>query len=400
MTRADVARPDAIRRHNLGLLLEQIHRDGELTRAQLTRRLSMSRSTVGALVADLCDLGLLAERVPSGGVGAGRPSHVVGPRPDGPFVVAVDVDVTHVTVAAVGIGGFVLSRHRLETPASPPDPEDVAAKISGAITTFTEELPGGRPVAIGISVPGTVRRAAGVVQFAPNLEWREVALRDMVTSQVPAGVHVSIGNDADLAVLAEHLRGSARDSDDVVYLMARVGVGAGIISGGRPLSGHDGLAGEVGHNVVDVSGPPCHCGKRGCVETYIGETALLAGAGRTATPTPEAVGAVFEDARSGDTRAASAIEAVATALGQTVASLANVLNPERVLLGGSLANVLDFAGPQVLAALDAHVLGGWHGRMTLMGGDLGEDSALLGAAELAFARLLADPVTAAASATG
>src|SRR5437763_16880095 len=104
MTRAAAARPDAIRRHNLGLLLSQVHVDGELTRAKLTQRLHMSRSTIGTLVADLSDLGLVVERVPAGGERAGRPSHLVGPRPDGPYVVAVDVAVTHVTTAAVGIG--------------------------------------------------------------------------------------------------------------------------------------------------------------------------------------------------------------------------------------------------------------------------------------------------------
>ena len=391
MTRVGVARPDAIRRHNLGLLLAQIHRDGELTRAQLTRRLAMSRSTVGALVADLSELGIVTERVPTGGDRAGRPSHVVGPRPDGPYVIAVDLDVTHITLAAVGIGGRVLARRTVPTPADPPDPREIAADIGAAIGHLIDEVDSGRVLSVGVSVPGTVRQRDGIVQFAPNLEWREVAVRDLVSEYIPLGLEVSIGNDADLAVLAEHLRGAASGIDDVVYLMARVGVGAGIISGGRPLHGHDGLAGEVGHNVFDASGPPCHCGKRGCIETYIGEAALLARAGRDVAPTPEAVAAVFADAAAGDANAQAAVEAVASALGQAVATLANVLNPERVLLGGSLTRVLELAGPSVTSALDAHVLGGFHGTMQLMAGDLGADASLLGAAELAFAALLEDP---------
>ena len=94
----------------LALILGLVHRDGELTRAQLTKRLGVSRSTIGALVADLTRLGLVEERVPIGGDRVGRPSYVVGPHPSGPFVVAVDVDVTHVTSAAVGIGGTVIAR--------------------------------------------------------------------------------------------------------------------------------------------------------------------------------------------------------------------------------------------------------------------------------------------------
>lgn len=393
---APVARPDTIRRHNLGLLLAQIHRHGELTRAQLTKRLSMSRSTIGALVAELTELGLLAERVPSGGARAGRPSHVVGPRSDGPYVIAVDVDITHLTIAAVGIGGHVLTRHVVPTQSTPPTPIEVVGQIASAIDLLASAVDSAvGPVGLGISVPGTVWRHTGTVHFAPNLEWRDVGLRDLVAQFVSPSLPIHVGNDADLAVRAEHLRGNARDCDDVIYLLARVGVGAGVITEGRPLRGHDGLAGEVGHNVVDASGPPCHCGKRGCVETYIGDNALLSLAGRHEPPTPEAVAAVFSDARAGDDKAAEAIGAVADALGRTAGSLANLLNPQRFLFGGSLAGVLDFAAERVTAGVDAHVLGGSHGQLELLVPGLGDDSSLLGAAELAFADLLADPLAAA-----
>ena len=392
MTRVPVARPDAIRRHNLGLLLGQVHRDGELTRAELTSRLHLSRSTIGALVAELTELGLVDERVPSGGVRAGRPSHVVAPRPGGPYAIAVDLDITHLTAAAVGIGGQILARHVIETTDSPPDPRATAAHIVGAVEVLAAQVgPSAPALGIGVSVPGTVNRHSGAVEFAPNLEWRHEAFGEILASAAPPDLPISIGNDADLAVLAEHLRGNARDCDDVVYLMARIGVGAGIIVGGRPLRGHEGLAGEVGHNVVDASGPECHCGKRGCVETFIGENALLALAGRDEPATAESVAKVFADADGGDAAAAGAIRTVAEALGRTVASLVNILDPEKVLLGGSLTGVLEFAGVDVERALRSHVLGGTP-LPELVPPGLGDDSALLGAAELAFADLLADPV--------
>jgi predicted NBD/HSP70 family sugar kinase len=395
VTHPPVSRPDAIRRHNLGLLLAEIHRDGELTRAQLTERLKLSRSTIGALVSDLSVLGLVDERVPSGGDRAGRPSHVVAPRADGPYVVAVDIDITDLTIAAVGIGGNVLARRVTPTSSSPPSVEQVARDIASSVAALVTEVPGRHePVGIGVSVPGTVNLRTGLVEFAPNLDWRDVAVRDAVAALVPARTPVSVGNDADLAVRAEHLRGNARQCDDVVYLMARIGVGAGIIANGRPLYGHAGLAGEVGHNVLDASGPLCHCGKRGCVETYIGEAALLQLAGRDEPASAAAAARVFADATSGDACAAAAIRTVGDALGRVLASLVNTLNPQRILLGGSLAAILDFAPEHITAALDQHVLGGLHGPLELLAPQLGEDSTLLGAAELAFGRLLADPLTA------
>ena len=387
------ARPDAIRRHNLALLLGQVHRDGELTRAQLTQRLALSRSTIGALVADLTELGLVAERVPTGGARAGRPSHVVGPRPDGPYAIAVDVDVTHLTIAAVGIGGQVLSRHTMAMNPSPSPPDLVARHIvEQAAKVAVEADERAWPIGIGISVPGAVDWHGGTVEFAPNLTWRHEDFSAMVAALAPPGLRVLVGNDADLAVLAEHVRGGGRGSDNVVYLIGRIGVGAGIIANGVPLRGHDGYAGEVGHNVVDVSGPECHCGKRGCVETYVGENALLELAGRGGPATADSIASVFADAAAGEERSSAAVRAVASALGRTIASLVNVLNPERVLLGGSFADVFRLAEPEVMNALDSHTMVDSRNAVQLCTPRLGSDSSLLGAAELAFAALLADPL--------
>lgn len=393
VTRVPVARPDAIRRHNLGLLLGQVHRDGELTRAELTQRLHLSRSTIGALVADLTELGLLEERVPVGGDRAGRPSHVVCPRRDGPYAIAVDIDVTHLTVAAVGIGGRVLTRRTLAMDPSPSPPELVARHIVAAAAQIGIDVGGcARAVGIGISVPGTVDWHSGTVEFAPNLTWRHEEFGAMVSGLAPPGVAVVVGNDADLAVVAEHLRGAGRDCDDVIYLIGRIGVGAGIIVNGAPLHGYDGYAGEVGHNVVDASGPVCHCGKRGCVETYVGENALLQLAGRRESATAQSVAAVFADARAGDERAGAAVRTVAGALGRTIASLVNVLNPQRVLLGGSFADVFDLAADAIVRGLDSHTMGASPNRVQLCAPGLGDDAPLLGAAEFVFAGLLAEPL--------
>ncbi|MGH8960680.1 MAG: ROK family protein [Jatrophihabitantaceae bacterium] len=388
------ARPDAIRRHNLGLLLAQIHRDGELSRAQLTQRLSLSRSTVGALVADLTELGLLDEHVPTGGARAGRPSHLVGPRPDGPYAIAVDVEITHLTTAAVGIGGHVLARDVAVTDPSPSPAQPIAELIVEAAQRLGAQVgPGAWPVGVGVSVPGTVGRQDGLVEFAPNLGWRDAPFGKMLMSMLPPDLPVAIGNDADVAVVAEHLRGSGRGCDDLVYLMGRIGVGAGVIVNGAPLRGRDGHAGEVGHNVVDASGPPCHCGKRGCVETYIGDKALLKLAGRRGEPTAETIAKLFADAAAGDKRVADAVRTVARALGHTVASLVNVLNPERVILGGSLAGVYEFAPEDVAAAMDEYAMSIAHEAVDICTPGLNGDSSLLGAAELAFTQLLIDPVS-------
>jgi predicted NBD/HSP70 family sugar kinase len=387
-TSSAAARPDAIRRHNLALILSHVHRDGELTRAELTARLGVSRSTVGALVADLTALGLVEESVPSGGDRVGRPSHVVGPHSSGPFVVGVDVDVTHVASAAIGIGGVVLDRQSVPTGVGP-RPEEVADLVRRAVTELGRGS--GRTVlGVGVSVPGTVDSRTRTVGVAPNLEWREVRLGDLITERLGPDLPVTIGNDADLSVLCELSRGNARDCRDVVYLIGRTGVGAGIVVNGVPLHGRDGRAGEIGHNVMDTAGPKCHCGKRGCLETFIGDKALLALVHRDVEPTEENVAAVFRDARAGDVQALEAVRTVAEWLGQALGTLVNTLNPQRVILGGSLSQVLELTRPEIEHALEQYAFDPGH-PVELAPPRFGADSALLGAAELAFAEVLDDP---------
>ncbi len=392
MIRSAPARQDAMRRHNLALVLQQIHLDGALTRAELTQRLGLSRSTIGDLVAELSALGLLGESVPSGGPRVGRPSHVVGPRPDSPFVVAIDIDVNRVVAAAVGIGGRVLTRQVIASLPGPVSPEEVTQEIADAIPALQQAVGGGaRPVGIGISVPGTVERLTYVVGLAPNLGWHDAAFGELVQKAVPQ-LPVSVGNDADLAVLAEHSRGSARGYDNVIYLLGRVGVGAGILVDGRPLRGAGGLAGEVGHTTLDPAGPLCHCGAQGCVEMFVGDAALLRLAGSDGE-----VDDVLRAAAKGEDTALKAVQTLAESLGLAVANMVNLLNPRLVVMGGSLEDVLALAQVQVEAALDQHAMAAARSMVELRPAGLGEDGSLLGAAELAFGPLLADPLNAVAS---
>jgi predicted NBD/HSP70 family sugar kinase len=379
-----------MRRHNLGLVFHQVHLEGALTRAKLTRRLGLSRSTIGDLVAELSTLGLLGESVPAGGPRVGRPSHVVGPRKDSPFAVAVDIDVTRVVAAAVGIGGRVLAREVIPAPPGPVAPEDVVHQIVHAVPLLQARVSGGaRPVGIGISVPGTVQRLTDVVGLAPNLGWHDAALGDLMRSAIPQ-LPVSIGNDADLAVLAEHSRGGARGCDDVIYLLGRVGVGAGILVDGRPLRGVGGVAGEVGHTVLDPAGPQCHCGAQGCVEMFVGDAGLLRLCGCESSES--SANDVLRAAAAGDPRALSAVRSVADSLGRATANLVNLLNPRLIVMGGSLQEVLALAKPQVVTALDQHGLAAARGMVELRPSALGADGPLLGAAELAFGPLLVDPL--------
>jgi predicted NBD/HSP70 family sugar kinase len=296
-----------------------------------------------------------------------------------------------VTVAAIGLGGSIVER--LVFPTQPDvTPDDLVSLVADAVARLGASIgPTSRVCGLGVSVPGTVDLSTGRVGFAPNLGWEDVCLGAMLEQVAPDGVPVVVGNDADLAVLAEHQRGNARDCDDVVFLMGRIGVGAGIIVNGVPVRGRDGHAGEIGHNVLDPTGPECHCGKRGCVETYLGENAMLGLAGRSSSGTDTAITTLFADARAGRLDALRAIETTAESLGRCIADLLNILNPERVLVGGHMAGVLDLARADVEASVERYAFERSHPGVELALPAFGADSALLGSGEIAFTALLADP---------
>jgi len=387
------ARPDEIRRHNLGLLLEQVHRDGELSRAELTQRLGLNRSTIGTLVAGLTELGVVTESVPTANDRAGRPSHVVGPSMDGPYAVAIDLDVDHVVIAAIGLGGREILRREGVIDDQHRAPEAVAEQIAKLVKELTADVDAGWPTGIGVSIPGTVSRGGVRVDRSPNLDWSDVPFAQLLSKRLATELPVRLGNDADLGVLAEHLRGAARDHTNVVYLTGRIGVGAGILIDGAPLRGRSGLAGEIGHVVLDPAGPLCHCGNHGCAETYIGQLAVLAAAGRELPPGRDSASLLVSAVQQGDPAVVGALRRCADPLGRTIATLVNLLDPDCVVLGGILAEILAVAGEDVIDAVDTHGFGSHRGQSILRAAGLGQYSSLMGAAELAFQELLADPLS-------
>ncbi|MDP9395098.1 MAG: ROK family protein, partial [Actinomycetota bacterium] len=303
------ATQEEVRRHNLSTLLTRIHRDGATSRAALTAHMGLNRSTIGALTTDLADAGLVREQ-PGGPAsrsrsGGGRPSHVVVPQAERVFVLAVDIGVSRIVAARVGLGGTVLDRRDLTHERHQHGLADVVRVVAGACEDLLAAARRrGRCLGVGAGVPGAVSRGDGVVRFGPNLGWVDEPFGEALATRLALPVHV--GNDADLGVLAEHTRGVAVGCDHVAYLSGEVGIGGGFLVDGRPLAGFGGYAGEIGHLVVHPEGRRCRCGARGCWETEVGEDALLELAGRPLGGGARAVREVFDAVAAGDPTACAA----------------------------------------------------------------------------------------------
>lgn len=324
----------------------------------------------------------------------GRPSPLVSPRGDRILVLALELSVDSLAAALVGIGGEVLDRHRVRRDRAYSDPEDVVAAAADLAQPLLDGLSRRqRLLAVGVSVVGVVRSSDGFVHVAPNLGWRDVAIAGMVRSALRRRTPVVVGNDGDLGALAEHVRGAGIAVDDLLYLSGEVGIGAGVVMGGRPMSGAAGYAGEVGHMVVNLGGHVCSCGATGCWETEAGEPALLRRAGLPEDGGLTGVDQVLEAVEAGDVRARRAVDETACWLGLGIGGLINAYNPQRVVLGSFFSTLHRHAGAVIVAAARRQALAAAVDTVDIVVPALGVDAPLVGAAELAFAAALADPTT-------
>jgi predicted NBD/HSP70 family sugar kinase len=382
---------DEIRRLNLGALLRYVHLGGPTSRAELTANLGLNRSTIGALTADLVTAGLVREELPRDHGRAGRPSLVVRPEPEA-YVFAFTIEADRVTAARVGLGGVILDRREVPRPRGDLPPAEIVAPLADVVRAMQQSIPpDARYIGSGAAVSAMVRREDGLIRLAPQVGWVDEPLGETLTKVLGPDRPVTIRNGADLRALAEYTRGAAVGCDNVVYLHGDAGIGGGIIAGGRPVTGHGGYGGEVGHMVVNPNGKPCGCGARGCWETEVGEAALLRSAGRDGYGR-QLVTAVVDAASRGDAVAQNSIRQVGDWLGFGVANLVNIFNPEMVIFGGSLREVYLAAAAQVRSRLNRNGLPVCREHVRLRTPVLGDDGALLGAAEVAFEPLLQDPL--------
>lgn len=386
-------RSETVRRANLSAIVRELHLRGSLSRSELVAWTGLTRSAIRSLVGDLVAGDFVAEDDAVRLGTPGRPSPQVGLVADRIVVIALEIAVNSLAVAIVGLGGQVHWKERVDRPRAHSSVDDIVSDLADLVARAQEQRPSDAvPIGVGVAVAGLVRPTDGVVAVGPNLGWNDVPLGERLKSALGLDVPIAVANEADLGALAETRRGAARGADDVLYVHGEVGVGGGIIVGGRALSGISGFAGEIGHMPINPDGRPCHCGSVGCWETEIGEGALLERAGYPLEGGRMSVSALIADAAEGRPESLAALDAVGRWLGIGLAGLVNILNPQIVVLGGLFSPAFPYLAPSMTAALDARALVASRRLVSVVPAALGVDAPLLGAAELAFEPLLADPV--------
>ena len=373
-----------LRAHNLARLLRAIHDGGgRLTRAELTRQLSLARGTATVLVRDLAGRRLIEEL--SGMADAtvqrtrGRPTGVPSSHPEGPVALAVDLRDDSYTVAAFELTGRCTVLHRQERDAGSGAGvlSDVAEQLRAAGRRFA-----GRVVGVGVAVPSPVNGGAMVQPTLPD--WQDIDVAAALGLGHAPGP-VLAGNDATLAGLAEARRGALRGVSVALHLHVATGIGGVLLSGGLPATGAHGSAGEFGHMPLTGGEERCRCGCVGCWELDAGARGLLRAAGQAEQGDRVLQAEQIIAAAATDRSYGRALAHVAKALGRGIGSLVNALDPEAVGLSGLAARVYD-AAPDLVTAGYLSTLMRFRrdSPPALLPSTLGGISALTGASELVF----------------
>jgi glucokinase len=319
------------------------------------------------------------------------------------WAIGVDLGGTKVEVALVDDDGAILERLRHPTPVS--EGYDAVIKaIIDLIQRLRSKAPDSAPAGVGIGVAGQVEAASGLVRFAPNLKWHDVPLGEDLQRELELPVKVL--NDVRAVTLGEWQHGAGRDCDDLICIFVGTGIGGGIVSGGRLLTGCTNTAGEVGHMTIALNGPECSCGNRGCVEALAGgwgiarraqeaiaadpeagASLLIAAAGLTPDgPLMEKINArvVAESAHEGDPLAQKLMREAADALVAGTVSLVNAFNPCRLILGGGVIEGSPELIDQVKEGIEQYALAAARAKLQVLPAKLHNDSGVIGAAAYAI----------------
>lgn len=357
LTNFKVATSETARQINRRITLNFLRHHQPMSRADLSRRSGLQRSTVSAIVDQLIEEGWITEGA-IGRLPRGRRPRFLHLNVERTGIVGVNLRPETTTVGLANVDARFEAQRSFSTPA---DPVVFVRLVARTIASLRTECPRMVCEGIGVSLPGRVD-ASGRLVFAPNLGWRDVDLRQML--EAATDLPVNVENAANACALGEVWFG--RHEEHLRHLVAVTvseGIGVGVLLNGQLVHGANAMAGEFGHMTLDESGPPCCCGKRGCWERYASNSAAVdyytSGAQATRGPSPP--GLRFEDilelAKGGDRRAVETLERMAQFLGAGLATIVTGLAPQLIVVIGEVTSAWDRVGPIVKDVLGRRALG-------------------------------------------
>lgn len=336
-----------IRTANRYEVLRHIIAESPTSRQELAAVTGLSLATVATLVGELLELRMITEVGFEDSAG-GRPRGLVAVNASGGALIGVDIAETYVHVELFDLALNVLARAEEDMRPGEHRPEQVVGHAAAAVGSVVAQagVEGARVLGVGVSVPGQVDRGTGIAEYAPNWDWHDVPLLDLLSEHIAYPLYLD--NPLRACAVAEQWFGAARGRGDTVVVNLGTGVGAGLALGGGLHRGVSNSAGEWGHTTLVLDGRPCHCGNHGCVETYVGAPGIMLNLRESSPHSPllypedqtATVDALARGVAAGDAVAVQVVRDTARYIGAGVANLVNLLNPELVVLSSWVARRL------------------------------------------------------------
>ncbi|MER5498569.1 MULTISPECIES: ROK family transcriptional regulator [unclassified Streptomyces] len=378
----------SLHRANLERVVRAVRMAGSLTQAEIARSTGLSAATVSNIVRELKEGGTVEVTPTSAG---GRRARSVSLSGDAGIVIGVDFGHTHLRVAVGNLAHQVLAEE-----AEPLDVDASSAQGFGRAEQLVKRLiettgiSQDKVIGVGLGVPGPIDVESGTLGSTSILPgWTGINPSKELASRL--GVPVHVDNDANLGALGELVWGSGRGVKDLAYIKVASGVGAGLVIDGRIYRGPGGTAGEIGHITLDESGPVCRCGNRGCLETFAAARYVLPLLMPSHGP-DLTMERVVQLARGGDPGCRRVIGDVGRHIGSGVANLCNLLNPSRVVLGGSLAEAGELVLAPIRDSVSRYAIPSAARQLSVLPGALGGRAEVLGALALVLSEMGDSPL--------
>lgn len=320
---------DSVREYNKNMIFNLIRTSGLISRAGLTKATKMSPTSIGRIVGNLIDEGFVREVGTTEG-GLGRRATLVEVNPDGLLAFGVNIDVPNIHVGIVDLTGNIISYQSVEGTGNYAV-EETLERIADSILEQYDKLDDDlklRICGIGVTVPGHVFWKEGILDFSPQLGWKQVALKAKL-KQILGVTSLYVENDVKAAAIAEGLYGAAVDADDFVVIQLGSGMGAAVVNNGELLRGTDNIVGEIGHIIVEPDGELCDCGRYGCLQTFVCISGIERRSGRSFAETLAA-------AEDGDEVCREILKQAEQYMAMWTANLRNLYNPQKVLFYGRI----------------------------------------------------------------
>ena len=394
MTDAPLGNRDLIRAINRSTILNFIKMHGAIPRAEIARLTGLSPATVSGISAELIEENLVFEKETGDSSGGRRPI-MLAINPHGGCVVGIKLMEDHALGALTDLEATLLGK--LSYPLTDTSPPAVARSLSELVSELlsNSENPTPNLMGVGVGLAGIVDSAQGLVRQSPFFGWTDVPLRELIQDRL--NVPIYLDNDVNTLAFAEKWFGAGRGIDNFLVVTFGRGIGLGIVVNGQFLHGARGSAGEFGHTVIQPGGELCACGKRGCLEMYASEPAMLRESaqafqqGRLSSlpNTPEEMVLLAEE---GETAAQEIFAQAGRLLGQSIANLINIFNPERILINGEGVRAGKWLFEPMQAAIDEHTMPSLRQDVSILVEPLGDDAWARGAASLVLHELFESPI--------